>query len=109
MLNIKVCYSVRQGVSAGELASSSSSSGSGSSFLGGGNTQASSASSMNLAVASFPLSFLMPNCSALQALDQQVAHMCADTCCAHADNCLIHASTHTSPTNANGYYDSCST
>ncbi|KAL3149658.1 hypothetical protein ABBQ38_013490 [Trebouxia sp. C0009 RCD-2024] len=57
---------------AGELASSSSNSGSGNSFLGSGDAQASSASSMNLAVASFPLSFLMPNCSALQALDQQV-------------------------------------
>lgn len=29
---------------------------------------------MNLAVATFPLSFLVSNCSALQGLDQQVGH-----------------------------------
>ena len=59
-------------VCAGELAGSSSSS----SFLGGNEGQAtsSSSSSMNLAVATFPLSFLMSNCSALQGLDQQVSH-----------------------------------
>lgn len=57
---------------AGELAGSSSSS----SFLGSDEGQAtsSSGSSMNLAVATFPLSFLMSNCSALQGLDQQVSH-----------------------------------
>ncbi len=54
---------------AGELASSSSSS-----FLGTDEAQTSSSSNsaMSQAVATFPLSFLMPNCSALQGLDQQV-------------------------------------
>ncbi len=54
---------------AGELASSSSSS-----FLGTDEAQTSSSSNsaMGQAVATFPLSFLMPNCSALQDLDQQV-------------------------------------
>ncbi len=54
---------------AGELASSSSSS-----FLGTDEAQTSSSSNtaMGQAVATFPLSFLMPNCSALQGLDQQV-------------------------------------
>ena len=55
---------------AGELAGSSSSS-----FLGTDEAQASSSSDagMDLAVASFPLSFLMSNCSALQGLDEQVS------------------------------------
>ncbi len=53
---------------AGELASSSSSS-----FLGTDEAQTSSSNSaMGQAMATFPLSFLMPNCSALQGLDQQV-------------------------------------
>ena len=53
----------------GELASSSSNS-----FLGTDEAQTSSSSNsaMSQAVATFPLSFLMPNCSALQGLDQQV-------------------------------------
>ena len=57
---------------AGELAGSSSSS----SFLGSDEGQAtsSSSSSMDLAMATFPLSFLVSNCSALQGLDQQVSH-----------------------------------
>ena len=33
---------------------------------------------MDLAVATFPLSFLMSNCSALQDLDQQVGHRGVD-------------------------------
>lgn len=59
---------------AGELAGSSSSS-----FLGTDEAQASSSSDsgMDLAVASFPLSFLMSNCSALQGLNEQVCHMVA--------------------------------
>ncbi|DBA88861.1 TPA: hypothetical protein ACH3X2_000106 [Trebouxia sp. C0005] len=54
---------------AGELASSSSSS-----FLGTDEAQTSSSSNsaMGQAVATFPLSFLMPSCSALQGLDQQL-------------------------------------
>ena len=54
---------------AGELSSSSSSS-----FLGTDEAQTSSSSNsaMGQAVASFPLSYLMPNCSALQGLDLQV-------------------------------------
>jgi len=57
---------------AGELASSSGSSSS--SFLSTDEAQTSSSSNsaMDQAVATFPLSFLMPNCSALQGLDQQV-------------------------------------
>ncbi len=61
-----------------QLASSSSNS-----FLGTDEAQTTSStnSALGQAVASYPLSFLMSNCSALQGLDQQVLLV---LCCAHA-------------------------